>query len=76
MDALNNWPETKILILSHVQELLQQDAEKILLAWHEAPLGIYSAGLGLRETDRITVAGIQSVRNKADMFGHLDLIIV
>ena len=76
MDALSNWPETKILILSHVQELLQQDAEKILLAWPEAPLGIYSAGLRLREIDQITVAGVQSVHRKADMFGHLDLVIV
>lgn len=77
LDALQGWPETRILILSHVKELLEQDAEKIFNAWPEAPLGVYSAGLGKRDLGRsITVAGIQSVRNKAEQLGHIDMVIV
>lgn len=71
------WPQSRILILSHVKELLQQDAEKIMLAWPEAPLGIYSAGMGSRDIGLpITVAGIQSVRDKAEMLGFVDITLV
>lgn len=76
-DALTSWPETRVLVLSHVRELLEQDAAKILDAWPEAPLGICSAGLGRREfSESITVAGIQTVRDRADDIGHVDLVVV
>lgn len=76
-DILTRWPQSRILVLSHVKELLEQDAEKILLAWPEAPLGIYSAGIGSRDIGMpLTVAGIQSVRDKASMLGYIDLVVV
>lgn len=76
-DILTRWPQSRILVLSHVKELLEQDAEKILLAWPEAPLGIYSAGIGSRDVGMpLTVAGIQSVRDKASMLGYIDLVVV
>ncbi|MBQ4468615.1 MAG: DEAD/DEAH box helicase [Synergistaceae bacterium] len=75
-DILHRSPERKILVLSHVKELLAQDSEKILLAWPDAPVGIYSAGLGSKQTDTITVAGIQSIWKKGSELGHIDLIIV
>ena len=75
-DILHRSPERKILVLSHVKELLIQDAEKITLAWPQAPVAIYSAGLGSKQTDTITVAGIQSIWRKSSELGHIDLIIV
>lgn len=75
-DALQNWPETQILMLTHVKELIQQNAEKLRQHWPNAPLGIYSAGLGSKRLDAITYAGIQSVRNKAALIGHVDLVII
>lgn len=76
-DIMTKWPQSRILILSHVKELLQQDAEKIMLAWPEAPLGIYSAGMGSRDIGLpITVAGIQSVRDKAEILGFVDITLV
>lgn len=75
-DALQSWPETRILILSHVKEILIQDIEKIYLTWPMAPLGIYSAGLRKREIEPITVASIQSVRNKGSELGFIDIVIV
>jgi len=75
-DALQNWPETKILMLSHVKELIAQDASKLREHWPNAPLGIFSAGLRQRNlSEPITFAGIQSVRNRAEQIGHIDLII-
>jgi adenylate cyclase len=76
-DAIQNWPETRVLMMTHVKELIQQNAAKMLDHWPDAPLGIYSAGLGLRQFGKkITFAGIQSVRNRAKEIGHVDLIIV
>ena len=45
-DAIQSWPETRVLMLTHVKELISQNAEKMREHWPNAPMGIYSAGLG------------------------------
>jgi DNA repair protein RadD len=75
-DALDNWPETRVLMLTHQKELIEQNAEKLRLVWPDAPMGIYSAGLKQRDIDAITFAGIQSVRDRADDLGHVDLVVI
>ena len=75
-DILRRNKNAKILVLSHVKELLVQDAEKIRLAWPQAPLAIYSAGLGTKEISSITVAGIQSIWRKPEELGKIDVVIV
>ena len=76
-DALQSWPETRILMLTHVKELIEQNAEKMLQYWPNAPLGIYSASIGRRDLgEPITFAGIMSVRNRVRAIGHIDLVIV
>ena len=75
-DLLNGHENRRIIVLSHVKELLVQDAEKIVAAWPEAPIGIYSAGLGRKDMNAVTVAGIQSIWKKAEEAGHVGLVIV
>ena len=76
-EAIQTWPETRILMLTHVKELIEQNAEKMRDHWPNAPLGIYSAGMRRRDIgEPITFAGIQSVRNKADQIGHVDLVLI
>ena len=76
-EAIQQWPETRILMLTHVKELIEQNANKMRQHWPEAPLGIYSAGMGQRDIgEPITFAGIQSVRDKADQIGHVDLVLI
>jgi DNA repair protein RadD len=76
-EAIQKWPETTILMLTHVKELIVQNAEKMRLHWPNAPMGIYSAGIGKRQLgEPITFAGIQSVRTKAALLGHIDLVII
>lgn len=76
-DALQNWPETRVLMLVHNKKLIQQNAEKLRAMWPGAPLGIYSAGLKKRQIgEPITYAGIMSVGKIANRLGHQDLIIV
>ncbi|MBQ7221567.1 MAG: DEAD/DEAH box helicase family protein [Synergistaceae bacterium] len=75
-DFLSKHPHIKILVLSHVKELLVQDAEKITQVWPSAPVGLYSAGLGSKDINTITVAGIQSIWKKGKELGRIHLVIV
>lgn len=75
-DTVKKW-NGRILILSHVKELLSQAAEKIRIIYPECDIGIYSAGLKSWEYDhKCVVAGIQSVYRKAETLGKFDLIVV
>ena len=76
-DALTNWPETRVLMLTHVKELIEQNAAKLRAHWPGAPMGIYSASVGRKELgEPITFAGIQSIRKRAAELGHVDLVII
>ena len=76
-EALQEWPETRVLMLTHQAELISQNAAKMREHWPNAPMGIYSASLGRRcLTEPITFAGIQSVAKRAKEIGHIDLILV
>ena len=69
----------RALILAHVKELLEQNAEKLRLIDEElAPkVGIYSAGLNSRDTEHpVIVAGIQSVYKRAEELGAFSVVIV
>lgn len=74
---LTHYPDQRVIKLTHVKELIQQNANKILEHWPLAPLGIYSAGLGRREHHhKITFAGIASVARKPELFGSIDLVFI
>ncbi|ANI79031.1 DEAD/DEAH box helicase [Sphingobium sp. EP60837] len=76
-NALQSWPSTRILMLTGQKELIEQNAAKLREHWPNAPLGIYSASVGKRQLgEPITFAGIQSVRAKADLLGHIDIVVV
>jgi len=76
-DALTNWPQTRVLMLVHSQELIAQNADKLRQLWPNAPMGIYSAALGKRQIgEPITYAGIGSIGKKADLLGHIDICLV
>jgi DNA repair protein RadD len=75
-DAVQTW-NGRVLILAHVKELLEQAAEKLHLVAPDLPVGIYSAGLKRRDLGyAITIAGIQSVYERACDVGAVDLVIV
>lgn len=75
-DSVEKW-NGRVLILAHVKELLEQNADKIRKLCPELKIGVYSAGLRSRDTtEQIIVAGIQSVYNKACDLGPFDLVIV
>lgn len=75
-DAVRRW-NGRVLVLAHVRELLEQSVAKIAAIDPGLRAGVYSAGLRRRELDRpVTVAGIQSVYQRAFDLGRVDLVIV
>lgn len=75
-DAVTLW-QGRCLILAHVKELLEQNAAKIAALCPEIDIGIFSAGLNSRNTkERVIVAGIQSVYDKAAQLGSFDLVLI
>jgi DNA repair protein RadD len=75
--VLKVWPDQRILIVTHVRELIAQNHAEMIGLWPDAPAGIYSAGLGKREAQaRILFAGIQSIHRRASEIGHTDLVLI
>ena len=75
-DAVTLW-QGRCLILAHVKELLEQNAAKIAALCPEIDIGIFSAGLNSRDTkERVIIAGIQSVYDKAAQLGSFDLVLI
>lgn len=71
------YPSFRCIVLAHVKELVQQNAEKLLAIWPGAPVGVYAAGLNSRQmTKCITFASIDSVYQRAYDFDPFDLVIV
>ncbi len=75
--TLKDWPDTKILVVTHVRELIKQNHDELKTLWPEAPAGINSAGLKKRDYDpSIVFCGIQSVHKKASKFVKVDLVLI
>ena len=76
-DAMS-YPDTRVLVVTHVKELLEQGASGLLKLYPEADYGIYSAGLKQKVLNKpITFAGIQSVWERAyDMVPAPDLVLI
>jgi len=76
-EALEAWPDTRVLVLTHVKELISQNFQELLGFWPDAPAGIQSAGLGKRDLhSRILFAGIQSIHKHAVTLQRVDLVLV
>jgi DNA repair protein RadD len=74
--AIASYPGTRIVVLAHVHELLDQNYQELLNIWPFAPAGLYSAGLGRRDVCQIMFAGIQSIYKKVYDIGPIDIIII
>ncbi len=67
----------RVLILAHRAELLTQAEDKLLAVYPEADVGVYCAGIKRKEIDRnITIASRDSIHNKLEELGKIDLLII
>lgn len=72
--AVRTYPGTRIINLTHVKELVEQNASKLGAYAPELRYGIYSAGLRSKDiSDDIIFGSVQSVVKKLELFGRRDL---
>jgi DNA repair protein RadD len=76
-EAIEGWSDTRVLVLTHVKELIQQNFAALLRMWPTAPAGIYSAGLNKRDLHaQILFGGIQSIYKRAYAVQRCDLVLI
>ena len=75
-DVVERW-HGRILVLTHVKELVDQNATQAARFLSPLLIGVHSAGLKRRDLDHpVIVAGIQSVYQKACDLGRFDVALV
>lgn len=75
-DAIALW-NGRVLVLTHVKELIEQNAAKTQSLIGKENVGIYSAGLNRRDMAQpVIAASIQSIYKRACDFEAFDLVIV
>jgi DNA repair protein RadD len=75
-DVVQRW-NGRILVLTHVKELVDQNATQAGRFLSPLLVGVHSAGLKRRDVDHpVIVAGIQSVYQKACDLGRFDVVLI
>lgn len=68
---------SKILIVTHVKELIEQDYEAVVEYWHGANIGIYSASLKAKCTqNKIICCGVQSIAKNYKELGKVNCLVI
>lgn len=76
-ETLEQWDDTRIVMIVHVRELVAQNLKTLLRIWPEAPVSVYSAGLKSRDlSGQVVFASIQSIYKKAYDLQKVDLVLV
>jgi DNA repair protein RadD len=76
--VFNTDPGACILVVTHVRELVSQNAAELVGLWPEAPWGVYSAGLNRRDIGAaLMFASIQSIHKKAfKLPRRVDMVLI
>lgn len=79
---LTTWPDTRVAVLAHTKELVEQNASKFAAFWQTqnqtpAPTRDLLCGLKRRDMDApVLFASIQSVSRKAMQLGMFDVLLI
>lgn len=75
---LHGWyPGLKIIVLTHVKELLVQNQQELYKQYPSCDFGFYCAGLNQKKLHNdVTFASIQSIGKKADIMPRVPSIII
>jgi len=69
-------PKSKVLILGHTQEIVQQNEDKLLQVWPEADVGVFCSGLNRKEVKQITSASRDSMVNDISYHPEWDVVVI
>lgn len=73
--AVDEYSDTRVLVIVHQKELLEQNFGKLTRVWPGANIGIYSAAFGRKQLGcQITIATIGSIYKDAHKLGRIDLV--
>lgn len=76
-EAITAWTDTRIIIATHVKELVRQNYEEFVGICPFIDTGLYSAGLKRKDKhNQVLFCGIQSVYKKAYDLQRCDLLII
>lgn len=68
---------SKVLIVTHVKELIEQDYEGLVEYWPGCDVGIYSASLRSKQTqNKVICCGVQSIAKVYKEFGKVNCVII
>lgn len=78
---VRQWNSNRVLVLTHIGELVKQNAHKLKEVWPEADIGVCSASLGQKDTEHdVVFATVQTVasmlKRNATALGRRCLIII
>lgn len=65
-----------VLIISHRSTIIRQDFKALEEYFPNTEIGIYSAKIGIKEVRKITVASIQSIWKKPELFNNVGLVLI
>jgi DNA repair protein RadD len=76
-DLLRQFPGFRVLVATHVQELIGQNLKHLVAIWPDAPLGVNCAALGRRDcAQQVLFASIQSIFRDPQAIGPRDLVLI
>lgn len=74
-ELITGWPDMRVVSVTHVVELVESNYRELVGLWPFAPAGIYAAALSRRDRHaQILFAQLQTVWNKVDEIGHVDVL--
>lgn len=73
---LEQYPDTRVMVLAHTKELVDQAEKKMLTVWPEAPVGVYAASLNRRQLNTVTIASRDTIKNVIETVGKFDLVFI
>jgi len=75
--ALQQYPDQRMVLLTHVKELIEQNYKALRNVWPTVPASIYSAGLGVKEGHApIVLGGIATVNGNVKAIGKRDILFI
>lgn len=69
-------PESDVLVLSHTEEIVQQDYTAISKFFGGIQLGLWSSGLGVKRLSKITVGSVQSMYRMKEKLNRFNIVII
>lgn len=76
-ECLRWYPRMRGMMLTHSAQLIKQNVKKVNEIWPDAPIGINSAEIGIRDVAQPFIfGGVGSVVRKISLFGHRDILMI